>query len=68
MTKKDYILIADALVHSFDYAVQTHRDSKEAREMFLNIEETLSRKLHNDNPSFRPVTFHEYVAKRIVRG
>lgn len=61
MTKKDYVLIADAIVGGRDYALRIGNDPKIVSNTIGCLIDTLSDNLKLDNEMFDKTKFIQYV-------
>lgn len=62
MTKKDYVLIADALVYA---AALSQKYDFDGERTFLAVVDTLAGDLAKDNPRFSKATFKKYITERL---
>lgn len=62
MTKKDYILIADAIIAAnAETGVNSQAELRGANKMLLNVMASLTRALASDNPRFQSRRFQDYI-------
>jgi len=66
VTKKDYILIAEALASAYDTAQRMYGTDTKVMGTHQVTVEAISRMLASDNPKFRPGYFREYIVERLT--
>jgi hypothetical protein len=65
MTKKDYVLIADALADGYRGVTLSHGQNDKADAMFVKVVHRISVALERDNSRFDRIRFEEYIADSI---
>lgn len=65
MSKKDYIIIADAIIEARREYMRTFNIDEQGNEMLWSIITCLSVALKNDNTKFNQDTFEDYIERNL---